>query len=110
MERLAEWFDTALPLSLPLNRKADLMLTAKAWTKMRDEAKAEIAAMTVHERVYRADQTDVLVDGGRISPHELSRVDAFCDLLAQSMQVGDDGKPRFTGRTQELVQILLRNA
>ena len=85
------------------------MMTASDWLKMRNDAKTELAAMGASARKRRAKESDLLVVGGKISPQELARVDAFCELLAMSMQIGDDDKPRFTGRTQELVQVLLRN-
>jgi hypothetical protein len=85
------------------------MLSAEAWKKIRDEANAEIKAMTRDQRTHRTETSSLLADGGRISAHELARVNALCDLLVETMTFDEaEGKIRWHGETQSLVQFLLR--
>ena len=86
------------------------MLTAETWRQLVADAKADLAAMTTRERMGMQANSQLLYEGGRCPTDELVRVTAFCELLAETMSPSDDGSGNamWTGKTQELVQILLR--
>jgi hypothetical protein len=86
------------------------MFTAETWRMLVADAKTDLAAMTTKQRMDMQRNSEMLYEGGRCPIDELARVTAFCELLAETMSPSDDGsgEVRWTGKTQELVQVLLR--
>jgi hypothetical protein len=86
------------------------MLTAETWRMLVADAKTDLAAMTTKQRMEMQRESELLYEGGKCPIDELARVTAFCELLAETMNSSDDGSGniRWTGKTQELVQVLLR--
>jgi hypothetical protein len=84
------------------------MLTAETWRTLVADAKTDLAAMSMEQRMEMQRESQMLYEGGKCPTHELARVTAFCELLAETMTANEHGDVTWTGKTQELVQVLLR--